>query len=218
MAAAGRGERAGSTQDPPKQFRPLGGRPVVVWSLERFLEAGCGPVVLVVPADEVGSAHHFLGLPSEVVVAAGGATRQASVASGLDEIAAPKVLVHDAARPLVSLELIERVVAALATHRAVVPGIEIEDTIKRASDGLVTETVDRSRLVGIQTPQGFETDLLRRAHERAAAEGYTATDDSGLVEHLGVQVAVVQGERSNVKLTYPGDFEIAEALVRGLSG
>lgn len=160
-----------------------------------------------------------------VRVVHGGATRQASVAAGL-RMARPEddvVLVHDAARPLVPPSLVRRVVEAVRSgHAAVVPGLPVTDTIKQVIPGpgaeLVVGTPDRSLLRAVQTPQGFERDLLVRAHAagavRAAAEHLAATDDAGLVEALGEKVHIVPGDEAAFKITTERDLWLAELVLQ----
>lgn len=160
-----------------------------------------------------------------VRVVHGGATRQASVAAGL-RMARPEddvVLVHDAARPLVPPSLVRRVVEAVRSgHGAVVPGLPVTDTVKQVIPGpgaeLVVATPDRSLLRAVQTPQGFERDLLVRAHEagavRAAVERLAATDDAGLVEALGEKVHIVPGDEAAFKITTERDLWLAELVLQ----
>lgn len=147
------------------------------------------------------------------MIAEGGATRQESIASGLEEIGTDLVVVHDAARPLVSSALVRRVIDALATADAVVPAMPVTETLKKAEGGVVTATVDRTDLWSIQTPQGFRSSLLRRAHEHAARAGINSTDDAGLVEQLGERVTLVPGQLTNFKVTYPDDLELARTVL-----
>lgn len=156
------------------------------------------------------------GLRLDVVE--GGATRQASVAAALAALPPDVqiVLVHDAARAFVPVDVVERVVAAVrAGAAAVVPVIPVADTVKEISGDLVRATVDRSRLRLVQTPQGFTRDVLVRAHTDGATEG---TDDATLVERLGVPVTVVDGSDQAFKVTRPVDLVVAEALLRGRAG
>jgi 2-C-methyl-D-erythritol 4-phosphate cytidylyltransferase len=204
VVAAGRGERLG--QSVPKAFVEVAGRTLLARSLEALRAAGVQHLVAVVPAELVG-----LAASEGVVVVAGGATRQESVAAGLAALPPQvrTVLVHDAARALVPVELVARVVAALrAGHRAVVPGLPVADTLRDLERG----PVDRRGVVAVQTPQGFARDDLERAH--AASGGVDATDDAGLVEALGVPVHVVAGHPEAFKVTRPLDLLLAEAVVR----
>jgi 2-C-methyl-D-erythritol 4-phosphate cytidylyltransferase len=207
----------------PKQFRLLDGLPVIVFTLRRL--AACPAIsefLIATRADEVESlaeriAQERLGRPVRVV--RGGDTRQQSVGNALAE--APRdaelVLVHDAVRPMVTREQVERVIAEARQRRAAILGIPALDTVKevkRASlpgdVALITETIPRERVVLAQTPQVFDATLLREAFARAAVDGATASDEAGLVERLGHAVYVVLGSERNLKITRPGDLELAE--------
>ena len=212
VAAGGRGERAAGDAPGPKQFREVAGRPLVVWSIEALTAAGCSPIVVVVPEDHLSEAESLLG-SLEVVIAPGGATRQASVASGLDEISAEVVVIHDGARPLVTPELVQETLARLDRYDAAIVGMPMDETLKAADGDEVNATVDRSSLWRVQTPQAFRTGALRRAHDRAAADGFVGTDDAQLIERDGGSVALVRGSRLNIKVTYADDFLLAEALL-----
>ncbi|MGA3354394.1 MAG: 2-C-methyl-D-erythritol 4-phosphate cytidylyltransferase [Acidimicrobiales bacterium] len=201
VVAAGEGRRFGQ----PKQFAALGGRPVIEWSIDAARSVARG-VVAVVPESFVGSPG--IGKGADRVMA-GGPTRAASVRRGLAAVPenADVVVVHDAARPLASRELFGAVVdAVLAGADGAIPGIAVADTIKRVLNGYVIETLERSELVAVQTPQAFRAAALRRAH----GDGPEATDDAGLLEALGLSIAVVAGEYHNLKLTSPEDLAIAE--------
>jgi 2-C-methyl-D-erythritol 4-phosphate cytidylyltransferase len=170
-------------------------------------------IIVVVPPDltadpDLADRLGLGDLKTPLVSVAGGATRAASVRAGLSCV--PEdcafVLVHDAARPLASPELVAGVLAALASGaKAVVPGLPVTDTVKRVEGETVVATLDRSSLVSVQTPQGFSAEVLRRAHEKAPE----ATDDAGLVEALGEPVVVVPGEVTNLKVTSPADLALA---------
>ena len=205
IVAAGEGRRFGGQ----KQFDHLLGRPVVEWSIVAAQAVADG-VVLVVPADRIED--RALNERADVVVA-GGATRSDSVRAGLAGVPddAEIVLVHDAARPLASASLFEAVVAKLRSGATgVVPGVAVTDTIKRVDGERVVETLDRTCLVAIQTPQGFLARALRHAHESLDE----ATDDATLVEACGFEVVVIPGEVSNRKITDPVDFEFCASLIR----
>jgi 2-C-methyl-D-erythritol 4-phosphate cytidylyltransferase len=199
VVAGGGGLRFGG----PKQFEDLHGRRVLDWSLAAA-RASCDGVVPVVPAGRLGDA----SVPGAV---AGGATRSGSVRAGLAGVPldAEIVVVHDAARPLAGVDIFRRAVAAVrAGADAAIPGVPVTDTVKRVEDGRVVETVDRTRLVAVQTPQAFRAGVLRRAHAGAPE----ATDDAALVEALGGTVVVVDGDPRNIKLTSPDDLIVARAL------
>ncbi len=213
VVGGGTGSRFGG--DAPKQYRPLAGRAIFRRSLAAFAaHPSIDGVQPVIGAEDGARFAAACGdLPVRPAVA-GGATRSSSVRAALDALAddAPaRVLVHDAARPLVSAALIGRVVAALDEHAAVVPGVTVRDTLKRAPAGTIETTVDRTGLVAVQTPQGFAYGLLRDAHAR----GDDATDDAGLVERMGASVHVVEGEMTNLKITEPDDLALAERWLAG---
>jgi len=212
IVAAGEGRRFGG----PKQFASLRGRPVLEWSLRAFENNPYVDAVVVVLADPAEGGR-FTGFSAKVeAVVRGGERRQDSVANGVAALKAAGddiILVHDGARPIVPQELIERVIDGARAEGAAVPALPIEDTVKEAAGGRVVRTVDRSRLVRVQTPQGFAFGLLRRALDAAAAEGFTGTDEAALVERLGHVVALVPGDARNVKITSPQDLVIAEAFL-----
>lgn len=216
VLAAGSGRRFGAR---PKQYERLGGERVIDRSLAIARAAADHVVVVLASGDEeIGLELIESGIADAFVI--GGAERADSVRAGLsviDEDAAV-IVVHDAARPLASAELHRAVVAgAHAGADAVIPGIAITDTIKRIRhDGhgrsIVDETLDRSWLVAVQTPQAFRAEVLRAAH----ASGADATDDAALVEAAGGTVVVVEGEATNIKITGPDDLAIAHMLLEGL--
>jgi 2-C-methyl-D-erythritol 4-phosphate cytidylyltransferase len=209
VPAAGRGERLGS--DGPKAFVVCAGRPLVDWSLD-VLGAVCDRVVLAVPPGWEAAG------PDRVV---GGSVRSASVRAAL--AAAPEasvVVVHDAARPLVTRSVVERCVAAVREGwDGAIAAAPMTDTVKEAApgDGRVVRTLDRSVLWRIQTPQVFAADVLRRSLEVPDDVLAAATDDASLVEAAGGAVRVVEAPAENIKVTTPVDLEIAAALLRARS-
>jgi 2-C-methyl-D-erythritol 4-phosphate cytidylyltransferase len=167
--------------------------------------------VVVVPEEHVEATQKLTDAVAACIVTAGGATRRASVARGLDRIGdAARVVVHDAARPFLTEALLRRVVDALDEHEAAIAAEPVEETLKTVEGDTVVETIDRARVWRAQTPQAFRTETLRRAH--AGARGSAATDDAQLVELSGGTVAVVRGDRRNIKVTFEDDFAIAESL------
>jgi 2-C-methyl-D-erythritol 4-phosphate cytidylyltransferase/2-C-methyl-D-erythritol 2,4-cyclodiphosphate synthase len=216
VVAAGRGQRVGG--DVPKQYRTIAGEPVIRPALAAFL--GHSRIDAVQPVIHADDAEAFraatAGLQSLPVVW-GGATRQASVRAGLEALRATQpdfVLIHDAARPFLTGALITRAIIAAAEFRAAVPAVPVADTVKKVDEHeSVIETLDRSRLRLVQTPQAFAFDLIVEAHHRAAAAGREDfTDDAALAEWAGHRVTVFPGEATNVKLTTNDDFIRAEAL------
>ena len=217
IVAAGRGYRAGG--DLPKQYRALAGEPVIRPTLAAFLGHPQIAAVLPVihPDDQAIFQAATAGLERLWPAVPGGATRQASVRAGLEALRAAEpdlVLIHDAARPFVSSDLISRAIAAATEHGAAVPAIPVTDTVKVVdARNMVSETLDRSRLRTVQTPQAFAYEVIVALHDRAAAAGrHDFTDDAALAEWAGRAVNVFGGEAGNVKLTTSEDFERAEAL------
>lgn len=221
IVAAGRGLRAGA--DAPKQYRRLGGMPVLCRTLAPFLaETRIGTVVVVVGAGDRARYDEAIGYLPETARTQltapieGGETRQDSVRAGLEALGAVgfmgSVLVHDAARPFVSPTLIERALAASAEHVAAVPTLAATDTVKRIDgNGLIAETLPREQLVSVQTPQAFALAELLAAHRAAHATGAGGfTDDSAIMEWAGHRVATFAGDPVNLKLTYAEDFDLAE--------
>jgi len=216
VVAAGRGQRVGG--DVPKQYRSIAGEPVIRPALAAFLTHpqidAVQPVIHAQDAEAFRAA--TTGLQSLAPVW-GGATRQASVRAGLEALRAVGpdfVLIHDAARPFLTGALITRAIDAAAEHRAAVPAVAVTDTVKKVDEReTVTDTLDRSRLRLVQTPQAFAFDLIIEAHVRAAAAGREDfTDDAALAEWAGHRVTVFPGEATNVKLTTNDDFIRAEAI------
>jgi len=210
VVAAGQGIRAGG--EIPKQYRPLGGRPVLRHSLELFARHPAIDAVRVVIAEGHGplyeQAARGLSLLPPVT---GGATRQASVKAGLESLAGDPpdfVLIHDAARPFLSAALIDRVRAALDRHPAVLPALPVVDSLRRTRGERVLDDVDRDGIVRIQTPQGFHFGAILDAHRHAPPLGFG--DDGAVAAWAGLPVVQVAGEEDNVKLTLPEDFTAAE--------
>jgi 2-C-methyl-D-erythritol 4-phosphate cytidylyltransferase / 2-C-methyl-D-erythritol 2,4-cyclodiphosphate synthase len=215
IVAGGRGLRAGG--DVPKQYRELAGEPVIRPALSAFLDhpriAAVQPVIH--REDEAMFRDATAGLQKLLPPVWGGATRQASVRAGLEGLSdsGPSiVLIHDAARPFVSGALIERAITAARQSGAAVPAVAIADTVKKINQSsIVIETLDRSQLRTVQTPQAFTFDLIIDAHRRAAAAGREDfTDDAALAEWAGHPVSVFEGDAGNVKLTTGDDFTRAE--------
>jgi 2-C-methyl-D-erythritol 4-phosphate cytidylyltransferase len=205
VVAGGTGSRFGA----PKQYADLAGRTVLAWSLDRAREA-CHGVVLVLPRADV--ARRAARWAADTVVP-GGATRSASVRAGLAAVPdhVEVIAVHDAARPLAGPEIWRAVLDAVeAGADAAIPTVAVTDTIKCIQADGTLETLDRARLVAVQTPQAFRADVLRRAHARNP----DASDDAALVEAIGGNVVLVAGSPDNIKVTGPSDLTIVAALLR----
>ncbi|MBI5116645.1 2-C-methyl-D-erythritol 4-phosphate cytidylyltransferase [Candidatus Poribacteria bacterium] len=220
VPAAGRGVRMGSMG--PKVLMPLLGRPLLGWTLRPILESGCfSEVAVACSPDHRNLISRFLseeagtGTPVRVII--GGQTRQDSVANCLREISSgcDLVAVHDGARPLVTAGLITTVVKRAEEGGAAIAAVPCKDTVKLSTQGgIVSETLDRSRIWLVQTPQCFRFDLLVSAYEAARRKEYVATDDSSLVEHMGAPVHIVMGSYENIKVTTPEDLLICEEILK----
>ncbi len=216
IVAAGRGLRAGA--DMPKQFRQIGGAPMIRRSLLMFVEhAKVGAVQTVIHQDDVAMFQSSVAGLDVLPPVFGGATRQNSVRAGLEALAPRQpdiVLIHDAARPYASAALVSRAIAAAERSGAAIPALPVTDTVKTVdAAGLVDQTLDRNTLRLVQTPQSFAFPALLEAHRRAAAAGRNDfTDDAALAEWAGLKVSVFEGEPGNIKITNAGDFVRAEAI------
>lgn len=219
LPAAGLGTRMAGPQ--PKQFLALDGVPILIHSLRAFASVKrVTEIYVAVRKPEMKrveaqiSEHGFAG---RVHVVEGGEKRQESVANALARLAADDddvVLVHDAVRPLIDAATIERTIDAVLEHGAAIVGLPAVDTIKQvertAHGALITSTIPREFIVLAQTPQGFRFGLLKQAFSEAVADGFVGTDEASLVERAGQPVAVVHGSQVNLKITQPGDLELAE--------
>lgn len=214
VVAAGSGTRMGGTD---KVFAPICGVPILARSAAPFQASpAIQRIVLVLAADRLEDGRTLADghrLTKVTAIVEGGARRQDSVRLGLEALGeCDYVLVHDGPRPFVTAELIERGLVAVRETGAAVPAMPVTDTVKEAgADGLVLRTLDRSRLWVVQTPQAFRYDLLRRAHREVTAD---VTDDASMLEALGLPVRVFEGSRTNLKITTPEDFRLAEALLQ----
>lgn len=224
IVAAGRGERAGRG-DGPKQYRRIGGRPVLVWTVRGFARwHHAAKIVIAIHPDDAELFEEcrkdFPNHPG-VQPISGGATRQASVLAGLEALEASgitHVMIHDAVRPFFSVGLLDQVRDAhLAGERAVLPVTAVADTIKRATtDNYCDGTVPRAGLFAAQTPQSFDLGLILAGHRAAAAAGRNDfTDDAAIAEWQDIRVKLIEGERDNIKLTLARDIELADEKLRG---
>lgn len=218
VVAAGAGARLEDPDGMPKAMRLLAGVEMFARALAAFdVARGIDGSVLVVPPLWMEYAlERVLGrFRRPIEMAQGGETRQRSVEAGLGRLGADvdTVVVHDAARPFVTEALIERALDGLGRADAAICAIPVTDTVKRVEGDRVIETLDRTTLVRVQTPQAFRLRILREAHADAARSGVDATDDAGLVERIGGTVTVVPGDDRNMKVTTRADLENAEALL-----
>jgi 2-C-methyl-D-erythritol 4-phosphate cytidylyltransferase len=219
IVAAGSGERMGLERSKP--FLPLGGKPILAHAIEKFEECSAVEEIILVARREdkeaAGAMISDYRFQKVSTLAEGGAQRQDSVYEGLRALGSRRiryVLVHDGVRPFVSVEKIHRLLAACQEYGAAILAVPLKDTIKRSNAvPFVEETLDRTKLWAAQTPQGFTIDILTRAYEQARRDHFVATDDAGLVEHLGVRVKIIEGEYENIKITTPDDLQLAEHIL-----
>ncbi len=223
LPAAGLGTRMAGPQ--PKQFLALAGIPILVHSLRAFASVGRVTAIYVAvrktEMERVQAQIAEYGFGAQVQVVEGGDNRQESVAHALAVLPAEAddiVLVHDAVRPLIDAATIDRTIDAVAEHGAAIVGLPAVDTIKQvertAHGALITSTIPREFVVLAQTPQGFRYGLLQKAFAEATADGFVGTDEASVVERAGLPVAVVHGSQVNLKITQPGDLELAEFYLR----
>jgi 2-C-methyl-D-erythritol 4-phosphate cytidylyltransferase len=228
IPAAGLGTRMAppskASKTPSKQFTELGGTPILIHTLRRFAASSpISEIVVALRKDEIPGFRERLQteaadvLRKKVDLVEGGEHRQHSVANALGAIAAEAddiILIHDAVRPFVTPEIIEAVIRGAEKFGAAIAGLPAVDTIKkveRTADGaLITATIPREHVVMAQTPQGFRYHALKKAFDEARADGFIGTDEASLLERSGHEVAVVMGSPKNIKITTPGDMELAE--------
>lgn len=220
VLAAGSGQRFGAK----KQFLDLAGKPVVVHSLSLFEQSvQIDTVICVVPKADLAFAKGLIseyGLSKVKTVLAGGGTRQDSVAIALDHLEAEHlgqdlVVVHDGARPLLSLDLLETLISKAKNKGAVVAARPVTDSLKLVSAaGIIQSTLPRKGLWAMQTPQVFTLSILLKAYRKGTDDGFCATDEAMLVERLGVPVLCVVGPSENIKITNPSDFRLAESYLQ----
>ncbi|MGA7886599.1 MAG: 2-C-methyl-D-erythritol 4-phosphate cytidylyltransferase [Acidobacteriaceae bacterium] len=232
LPAAGLGTRMApghATQTAPKQFLELAGVPILIHTLRAFAAVPeVSSIVVAVRATEMERLSAQVqehGFEKQVRVVEGGDTRQESVWHALRSLECDDddiVLVHDAVRPLIEPAVIRRTIEAVEKHSAAIVGLPAMDTIKqveRTADGaIVTATIPREYIVQAQTPQGFRCGLLRKAFAEAESDGFVGTDEASVVERAGTQVFVVPGSAANLKITQPGDLELAEFYLKHRSG
>ena len=222
VPAAGSGNRMG--RELSKQYLALGGMPLLVHTLNVFERCPLVDALLVVvpPPDVEAVRTEMLprwSLKKLAGVIPGGKERQDSVRAGIEalERETELVVIHDAVRPFITVELIENCIRAAAEEGAATVGVPVKDTVKEVgADGRVMRTCDRNLLWLTQTPQAFRRDIIENAHRAAVRDGYRGTDDTSLVERLGIAVRMIRGDYGNIKITTPEDLVIAEALLAAL--
>lgn len=216
IPAAGQGKRMKAGKN--KLLLELEGRPILMHTLEVFeKDADCEGITLAVYQ---GDKETLEGLAERYRISKikkmvlGGKERQDSVYNALQSVQnAEIVLVHDGARPFIAESVINELVQKAALRGAAIAAAPVKDTIKRAADGIVEETIERSSLWQVQTPQAFRMEILMDAHKRAVLEGFTGTDDASLVERLGEEVGIIESDYDNIKITTPEDLYFAEAIL-----
>jgi len=219
IAAAGSGNRMGSGI--PKQYLEIMGKPVLTRAVEAFVQnASTDEIYVVVNEDYVETSRKEYRNSKIKQIVSGGAERQDSVYAALSVLPADVdfVLVHDGARPFVTNAAIDALIESAVSHGAAVMAVPVKDTIKAAEDEIFTNTLDRSRLYAIQTPQGFRRKLLITAYQKAFEENFYGTDDAVLVEKMGEKVYLVKGDYNNIKITTKEDVAVGEAIVAAQSG
>lgn len=218
IPAAGQGKRMGAGKN--KLLLTLEGVPVLIHTLKVFeADAECSGIILPIHPDDEAEFKSLLkdyGIHKVSSLIIGGKERQDSVYNGLKALGSFNgvVLVHDAARPFIKAETIHALVEAASKEGGAIVAVPVKDTIKKAVNSQVIETVERSSLWAVQTPQAFRVSILLEAHNKAASEQFTGTDESSLVERLPHPVAIIEGDYDNIKLTTPEDLYFAEAILR----
>ena len=214
IVAAGTASRMGGID---KVMAPLDGEPMIVRTVRTFQECDVISEIVIVTREDLilPISNLCSGMDKVKAVVTGGKSRQESVELGMNALSKEVKLaaIQDGARPLITWQVIDRVVRAANTFGGAVPGIPVKDTIKVEIGGLVKETPDRKTLRAIQTPQVFDFDLLRAALKKAKEDGAEVTDDCSAVERLGMKVKIVEGDERNIKVTTPMDLKIAELLL-----
>lgn len=212
IVAAGGGRRFGAV----KQIALLAGQPVLEWTLQAFDQHREIDKIILVLREELEHRHYRRRFAKLSAVVPGGKERQDSVRAGFAELRSATsgiVLIHDGVRPLIREDLISQVIAEAECSGAAVPIVPIEDTIKRVENSKILGTMDRKKLFRVQTPQGFQYDILKAALTQGAVDNICGTDEAALVERLGKEVTTVSGDPENLKITGPGDLKIAEVLL-----
>ena len=212
VVAAGSGKRMGNVY---KQFSVLSGKELFLYSVEKFFEYGVDKVILVVPERKLSDITEKVGeFGKKIKVVSGGEKRQNSVYNGFKETSEEIVLIHDAVRPFIGVDLIDRVVKGVKKFGVCAPAIPVRDTLKIYKDSEILWTRSRNNLVQVQTPQGFRSNILKQIID--LFDRYSFTDELAFAEKLNYDVRWVEGDPSNIKVTYPSDMKLAEAIAEYL--
>ena len=216
IVAAGSAERMDGID---KIMTPLGGAPLLLHALAPFQASDMVEEIVIVAREdrmvEIGTMCSRSGIDKVKRVVKGGPSRTESVWAGIKEVSGSMdlIAIHDGARPFVTREIVEETIRTARARSAAAPARPVKDTIKRAEDGVVTETLDRSRLFAVQTPQIFAAPLIRAGIQKAVEEKLSLTDDCAAVERLGCPVALTSGSEENIKITTPADLILGEAIL-----
>ncbi|WP_342603728.1 2-C-methyl-D-erythritol 4-phosphate cytidylyltransferase [Peribacillus sp. FSL E2-0159] len=220
IPAAGQGKRMKAGKN--KLFIELSGIPIIVYTLRVFEEdPDCRGIILSInPAEKAYFSQLIAayGLKKVKKLVMGGKERQQSVHNGLQHAGEEIILVHDGARPFINLGQISELTTAASLHGGAVIAVPVKDTIKKAANKKVVETVERSSLWAVQTPQAFRVSILKRAYEQAEAEAFLGTDDASLLERINEQVVIIEGNYDNIKITTQEDLYFAEAILHKQHG
>lgn len=222
IPAAGMGKRMGASIN--KQYLQLDGMPIVARTISVFENSSfIDGIMLVIPEEEIPYCREHVvnayGFTKIIDIVAGGKERQYSVMNGLQALKQhvseqDVILIHDGVRPFITPQIIQESIEIARTGEGALTAVPVKDTIKRACNGLVTDTPDREALWQAQTPQSFLFNTIFQAHCKAAEEGFTGTDDASLVERLGGTVRILRGDYRNIKITTPEDLVLAEAFLK----
>ncbi|WP_158738303.1 2-C-methyl-D-erythritol 4-phosphate cytidylyltransferase [Alteribacillus sp. YIM 98480] len=216
IPAAGQGKRMQAGCN--KQFLMLEKRPVIIHTVSIFdNDPWCERIIIVANSNEISAMERLMkdwNIKKVDAIVAGGRERQDSVFKGLKQLNSSNlVLIHDGARPFITKEQIHSLAEKANTDGAAVMGVKMKDTVKKVKDGLILETIERSSVWSVQTPQAFQFPIVFDAYKKAAIDGYAGTDDTSLVERLGFPIHMVEGSYDNIKLTTPEDMTVAQAIL-----
>ena len=216
IPAAGQGKRMNAGKN--KLFIELSGIPIIIYTLRVFEEdPKCRGIILSINPQETANFSELIdtyGLKKVKKLAPGGAERQQSVFNGLKYVDTDIVLVHDGARPFIHEELNHQLTEAASLHAGAIVAVPVKDTIKKVQDRSVVETMERSSLWSVQTPQAFRLSILSKAHQKAEDDQFLGTDDASLLERMGQQVVIIEGDYDNIKVTTQEDLYFAEAILQ----